>query len=319
MAKFLDTQAISSELTRLIKDAKEKIILVSPYLKVNPQIQERLKTKSKTMLLSEIVIVYGKSELTKVELEWIKDIEDIKVIEKNNLHAKCYINEERAIICSMNLYDYSQQHNIEMGLLITKEHDKEAYTELMEEINNIKVNGKRKRTDGSDYVSEDTKVPNTTEKLNKKDVDKGNIPNSIPLGVEQKLRFQLLKRWRLHKSKEEKISAFLILTDEEIRGLISKEKLDNVSIYDILPTKKAIKYGEQIFYELKNASYYTVGTVTNVWYQDNSSSYDKVKLKIFDSGEETWYDTTQELPNKNILITAKINKTWFNEYFYLDI
>jgi PLD-like domain len=319
MAKFLDTQAISSELTRLIKDAKEKIILVSPYLKVNPQIQERLKTKSKSMLLSEIVIVYGKSELAKIELEWIKDIEDIKVIEKSNLHAKCYINEERAIICSMNLYDYSQQHNIEMGLLITKEHDKEAYTELMEEINNIKVNGKRKRTDGSDYISEEMKVANTTEKLGKKDADKVNAPNPAPLGVEQKLRFQFLKRWRLYKSKEEKISAFLVLTDEEIRGLISKEKLDNVSIYDILPTKKAIKYGEQIFYALKDASYYTVGTVTNVSYQDNSSSYDKVKLKIFDSGEEAWYDTTQELPNKNILVAVKINKTWFNDYFYLDI
>ncbi|HTC01257.1 MAG TPA: phospholipase D family protein, partial [Ferruginibacter sp.] len=123
MAKFLETQAISSELMKLIKEAKDKIILVSPYLKVNSQIQERLRTKSKTGALSEIVIVYGKSELQKSELEWIKDIEDLKVIEKNNLHAKCYINEDKAIICSMNLYEYSQQTNIEMGILITKEHD----------------------------------------------------------------------------------------------------------------------------------------------------------------------------------------------------
>jgi len=60
MAKFLETQAISSELMRLIKDAKDKIILVSPYLKVNSQIQERLKTKGKSGSLSEIVIVYWK-------------------------------------------------------------------------------------------------------------------------------------------------------------------------------------------------------------------------------------------------------------------
>src|SRR5687767_11793432 len=112
MAKFLDTQAISNELMKLIKDAKEKIILISPYLKVNSQIQERLKTKSKVGTLSEIVIVYGKTDLKQSELEWIKEIEDLKVYEKINLHAKCYINEEKAIICSMNLYDYSQQYNI---------------------------------------------------------------------------------------------------------------------------------------------------------------------------------------------------------------
>ena len=47
MATFLDTQAISNELMKLIKDAKEKIILVSYNFKVNQQIQERLKTKSK--------------------------------------------------------------------------------------------------------------------------------------------------------------------------------------------------------------------------------------------------------------------------------
>ncbi len=101
MAKFLDTQAISNELMKLIKDAKDKIILVSPYLRVNSQIQERLKTKSKIGTLSEIVIVYGKSELKQSELDWIKGIEDLKVYEKSNLHAKCYLSEDKAIICSL--------------------------------------------------------------------------------------------------------------------------------------------------------------------------------------------------------------------------
>src|SRR4028119_2100233 len=96
MLKFLDTQAISHELMSLIKEAKEKIILISPYLKVNSQIQERLKTKSKTGTLAEMVIVYGKSELKQTELEWIKEIDDLKIYEKNNLHAKCYLNEDRA-------------------------------------------------------------------------------------------------------------------------------------------------------------------------------------------------------------------------------
>ena len=46
ISKYPDTQSISSELMNLIKEAREKIILVTYSLQVKPQIQERLKTKS---------------------------------------------------------------------------------------------------------------------------------------------------------------------------------------------------------------------------------------------------------------------------------
>lgn len=318
MAKFLETQAISNELMKLIKDAKEKIILVSPYLKVNSQIVERLKTKSKVGTLAEIVIVYGKTELKQTELDWIKEIQDLKVIEKSNLHAKCYINEERAIVCSMNLYDYSQQNNIEMGILITRKEDEEAYNSLIEEINNIKVNGIRKKIDGINDIEESVKQNSTINNNHTKPEVKDVTPKQIELNPEQKLKFQLLKEWRLYTSRDEKTSAFLILTDEEIRSLVTFEKLDKYSIYDILPKKKAIKYGEEIINQIKYTGDYTIAKVINLWYQDNSNSYDRVKLKILSSGEEKWFDTTSELPNKDKIVAAKLNKNWFNKYLYLD-
>ncbi|MCM5530303.1 phospholipase D-like domain-containing protein [Parasegetibacter sp. NRK P23] len=318
MAKFLETQAISSELMKLIKDAKDKIILVSPYLKVNSQIQERLKTKSKIWTLSEIVIIYGKSELKKTELEWIKEIEDLKVIEKNNLHAKCYLNEEKAIICSMNLYDYSQQHNIEMGILISRKEDPEAYQTLIEEINNIKVNGVRKKFDSLNIVEDPSKIARLSSLETNTSFVKGLESKQIELTPYQKLKFQLLKEWRLYQSREEKASAFLVLTDEEIKTIVSNEKLDSNQLYNILPKKKAIKYGDEIFKQLKYAEEYTIGKVVNIWYQDNTNSYDRVKLKNLTSGEEKWYDTTYELPHKDKIIAVKINKSWFNKYLYLD-
>jgi hypothetical protein len=313
MAKFLDTQAISHELMILIKEAKEKIILVSPYLKVNSQIQERLKTRSKIGTLSEIVIVYGKSELKKTELDWIKEIEDLKVYEKNNLHAKCYINEEKAIICSMNLYDYSQQNNIEMGILISRQHDLDAYNQLIEEINNIKVNGTRIRFDGK--MNDESKMKSTIE--SNASVEK-QADVQIKLNPSQQLKFEILKQWRLEKSREEKCRAFQILTDNEIKSIVSKDRLDSTSIYEIIPKKSAIKYGEQIIARLQYIDYYIIGKVIKVLYQDNDNSYDRVKLKVSDTGEEKWFDTTQELPTLGSLVAAKINRTWFNEYFYLD-
>jgi hypothetical protein len=318
MAKFLETQAISNELMKLIKDAKDKIILVSPYLKVNSQIQERLKTKSKIGTLSEIVIVYGKSELKKTELEWIKQIEDLKVIEKNNLHAKCYINEEKAIVCSMNLYDYSQQNNIEMGILITKKEDEEAYNSLIDEINNIKVNGVRKKFDLLNTIEDPSKIASEINNTFEKKETKEAPIKQFELTPEQKLKFQVLKEWRLYKSRTEKTSAFLVLTDAEIKSIVTTENLDKKSIYDIIPTKTAIKYSEEILNKIKYTSDYTIAKVVNISYQDNYNSYDRVKLKLLSTGEEKWFDTTYELPYKDKIVAAKINKTWFNDYLYLD-
>lgn len=319
MAEFLDTQAISNELMKLIKDAKDKIILVSYNFKVNLQIQERLKTKSKIGTLSEIVIVYGRTDLKQKELEWIKEIKDYKLIEKPNLHAKCYLNEERAIICSMNLYDYSQQNNIEMGILITKEDDKIAYEKLIDEINNIKINGIRKYPDTIDKPEQILKSdyhPTENVKISRDDKNSENV--EIILSLEQKLNWQLLKNWRLAKSKEEKTSAFKILTDQEITRIVSVKKLDKYSIYDILPKKIVIKYGEEILDVIKQASLFTIGQVKSIWYQTDDSKYDRVKLKISSTGHESWFDTTQELPTKDRVVAVLINKTWFNYYIYLD-
>ena len=228
----------------------------------------------------KLLLYIGKSELKKSELEWINQIDDLKVIEKNNLHAKCYINEEKAIICSMNLFEYSQQNNIEMGILITKEHDKEAYEDLMDEITNIKVNGIRKKFDNLNitetYEKQTNSISDTNSKVEKKEI----IKKDIELTYEQKLQFQILKKWRFYKSKNEKISAFLILTDEEIKAIVSKKKIDNNAIFEVIPKKNAIKYGEEILNQLQNINDYVVGKILSVWYQDNSTSYDRVKLKI---------------------------------------
>ncbi len=40
-----------------------------------------------------------------------------------NLHAKCYLNESECIISSLNLYEFSQINNNEMGILIRKYED----------------------------------------------------------------------------------------------------------------------------------------------------------------------------------------------------
>lgn len=315
MAKFLETQTISSELLKLIKEAKDKIILISPYLRVNAQIQERLKTKSVSGTMSEIVIIYGKTELNNSELDWMKTIKDLKVIEKLNLHAKCYLNEDKAIICSMNLYDYSQYNNYEMGILITKENDKEAYLELIEEINNIKVNGNRKdpNTLKSFNVNHEADAESIVESS-----DNAVTKNHDALSMEQKMKFEILKEWRLSKSKENRTKAYTILTDNEIVKIVTENRIDKSGLYKILSNKKANQFGNEILDVLYQIEKYTIGKVISVIYQSDDSKYDRVKLQILKTGKEVWYDTVRELPIKNKHVAVSLNDHWFNDYFYLD-
>lgn len=313
MAKFLDTQAISHELMILIKRAKEKIVLVSPYLKVNPQIQERLKTRGAMGTLSEIVIVFGKSDLKSSEIEWMKGIMDLKVIEKANLHAKCYLSEDRAIICSMNLYDYSQQNNIEMGVLITRDSDKEAFDELIEEINNIKVNGVRKDV----TTLESIKGQEQQNEFHGNELAQNNSTGEVNLL--QQVRFEALKIWRLEKSREMRVKAYNILTDNEIKMIVAESYIDKDVLFRTIPRKKANQYSYDILGVIEDLERFTMGEVVNTYYQTDESGYDMVKLKLLNNdNKEVWYDTTQELPVKGKLVAVKLNKNWFNEYFYLD-
>ena len=54
-----------------------------------------------------------------------------------NLHAKCYMNEEMCIITSLNLYEFSQVNNNEMGILIQRSDDGQLYKDAYEEAQRI--------------------------------------------------------------------------------------------------------------------------------------------------------------------------------------
>lgn len=131
MAKFLNTSATTYHLEELIKSAKERLYLISPYLRVNERIRELLEDRDRYKL--DIRIVYGKNELQPEENNWLKSLAFVRTSFCKNLHAKCYVNESVAIITSMNLYEFSQVNNNEMGILINREQDPELYRETYEE------------------------------------------------------------------------------------------------------------------------------------------------------------------------------------------
>ena len=163
MAKFLNTSATNYFLEELIKSTNDKLILISPFLKLNNRIKELLEDKNRLKI--DIRIVYGKSELKNDEVNWLKELDYIRTSFCENLHAKCYMNEKMAIVTSMNLYDFSQVNNNEMGILIKKEDDLELYKENKEEVERIIRISDEVRMSVEKVKKEEIKKTNTAKKL----------------------------------------------------------------------------------------------------------------------------------------------------------
>lgn len=135
MAKFLNTSATNYFLEELIKDAKDRLVLISPFLKLNDRIKELLADKNRLKI--DVRIVYGKSELQPEEISWLNDLTYIRTSFCKKLHAKCYINESFCIVTSLNLYEFSQVNNNEMGVLFNRTDDPELYRDAYEEAQRI--------------------------------------------------------------------------------------------------------------------------------------------------------------------------------------
>jgi len=131
MPKFLNTSATTYHLEELIKSASERLILISPFLRINERIRELLEDKNRMKI--DIRIIYGKNELQPDEMNWLKSLDFVRISFCKNLHAKCYLSESAAIITSMNLYEFSQVNNNEMGVFIQRDSDGSLYMETYQE------------------------------------------------------------------------------------------------------------------------------------------------------------------------------------------
>ncbi len=135
MVKFLNTTGISYELERIIKEANKEVTLISPYLKVNQRIRELLEDQDRMKI--DIRLVYRNRELQVEESNWLGSMSSIRTSLCKSLHAKCYLNEQQALITSMNLYEFSQVNNDEMGLLVSKDEEPDLYDEIYGECRRI--------------------------------------------------------------------------------------------------------------------------------------------------------------------------------------
>ena len=135
MAKFLNTTGVSYHLEELIKNTKDRLILISPYLQFHKRVKDHLENLN--VQKTDIRIIYRENKLQVAESNWLEGQIGIRTSLCNSLHAKCYLNENEAIVTSMNLYSFSQQNNDEMGIYVTKKLDADLYNDISTEVQRL--------------------------------------------------------------------------------------------------------------------------------------------------------------------------------------
>lgn len=131
MARFLKNHGITDAIEDLIRNANRRLVLISPYLQLSDAIKRTLEAKVRDGL--SVQMVYRTDKRRPEDIQWFEQ-QRIPALGLENLHTKCYLSESQCIITSLNLYQYSQVHNLEMGILINRQDDSALYGDVAQEV-----------------------------------------------------------------------------------------------------------------------------------------------------------------------------------------
>ncbi len=157
MAKFLNTDLLNEWILRLIEETERELIIIVPYIKTSGRVYKQLFEANKRGV--ETTIVYRENKLTPEEKRKFEALDNLNLMHHPNVHAKCYYNEKYMIIGSVNLYEYSEKNNREMGVLISKLNDGDLYKKAYNEALSIKNNSEfiALKHEKSQYVKQEKK------------------------------------------------------------------------------------------------------------------------------------------------------------------
>jgi phosphatidylserine/phosphatidylglycerophosphate/cardiolipin synthase-like enzyme len=201
MAKFLNTRKAVSEIEDLIKNAGEKLILVSPYLKLSKDFKELLTYRNSKDKVT--TVIFGKQELNPDEMKFLQGLRFVVLKYNEDLHAKCYVNDDKMVITSLNLYAFSMANNKEMVVMIDKNDtaDTELFNDAFKEVDYINETSQRFELNSSrPAFTKQTETKTTFGKLATKQTNKETgycirTGMEIPFNVEKPMSYEAFKSW----------------------------------------------------------------------------------------------------------------------------
>jgi phosphatidylserine/phosphatidylglycerophosphate/cardiolipin synthase-like enzyme len=147
MVEFLNKDKAYGEIVEIVSKATSKVVLITPYIKVPDDLLERLKYMDGKGL--RIVIICREKDLKSEVRNELKKLKNLELRFDEDLHAKCFYNEDSMVITSLNLHEHSQQHNREMGILLNSREDSNVFNEALGEAEFIVSRAKKDSVIGS--------------------------------------------------------------------------------------------------------------------------------------------------------------------------
>jgi phosphatidylserine/phosphatidylglycerophosphate/cardiolipin synthase-like enzyme len=167
MARFLTTKGITSEISEVISHAEKRIVLISPYVKIAGYFQDKLRAASQRGI--RIIVVCRHKDLAEEQKRMLLSIPGLQLFTHDNVHAKCYYNERTLVLGSLNLYEYSDQNNREMGISMNAASDAQLFQDATREAEEIIQMASRKggakpqtKAPGSSAIKVQWKKPATS-------------------------------------------------------------------------------------------------------------------------------------------------------------
>jgi phosphatidylserine/phosphatidylglycerophosphate/cardiolipin synthase-like enzyme len=143
--------------------SRQEYSLITPYISFPNILFERLLDADERGV--DITVVFGKTRLKNREIENLTELENLSLYYLENLHAKCYCTEKLMVISSMNLYDYSEKNNREMGIQLTQHEDAALIKDASRECESIIkaaepiIERRPKYKGNKNYTSSNNKAP----------------------------------------------------------------------------------------------------------------------------------------------------------------
>ena len=129
MPRPIGTRDSAIGLSEIIDSAKSTVVLVSPYVQLSYTHKRKLSEASEKG--KQILLVCRKNELYPNQLQELARIQNLKLLDHANVHAKCYFNESQLMITSLNFYNHSMQNNVELGTWFDNTESQEKFSRAL--------------------------------------------------------------------------------------------------------------------------------------------------------------------------------------------
>ena len=208
---FLENHEVTDQIVKLVQNAKEELIIITPYLNLNARMRGALNEAKSNG--AKITVYFRLEELSKkkndADIKFFTEEIGAEMVYIERLHSKLYLNENNAVMSSMNMVAGSQNDSQEIGIFTDEDKLRRQFKHYSEDM--------YKRQTKVDYVPE-VKTPRTRK--SKPKIASGyciRTGEEVPFNLKRPFSDKAFKSWNRFKNPEFK-EKYCHFSGEESNG-----------------------------------------------------------------------------------------------------